>query len=56
MTTEGWAHAVAEALKRNDIRLFATVPDYIVTQVLEHLWADESCRVVTVRVPPSSME
>jgi len=27
--------------------LFATVPDYIVSQVLEHLWADPACSVVT---------
>jgi len=48
MTTEGWGRHVAEALTRNDVRMFATVPDYIVTQVLEHLWPDETCQVVTV--------
>jgi sulfopyruvate decarboxylase alpha subunit len=48
MTTEAWHVHVADALRRNDIRTVATVPDYIVSQVLEHLWADESCRVVTV--------
>ncbi|OGK83300.1 MAG: hypothetical protein A2X52_02065 [Candidatus Rokubacteria bacterium GWC2_70_16] len=39
---------MADVLRRNGIRLFATVPDYIVTQVLEHLWSDSQCRVVTV--------
>ena len=39
---------MADILRRNDIRTFATVPDYIVTHVLEHLWADPECRVVTV--------
>jgi sulfopyruvate decarboxylase alpha subunit len=39
---------VADALRRNGIRTFATVPDYIVSHVLEHLWADGECRVVTV--------
>src|SRR5262249_3249806 len=38
---------VADALRRNDIRLFTTVPDYIVSHVLEHLWADPACTVVT---------
>ena len=38
---------MADALRRNGIDLFATVPDYIVSQVLEHLWADDGCRVVT---------
>ena len=42
-----WSKHVAEVLRRNDIRLFATVPDYIVGQVLEHLWADSGCTVVT---------
>jgi sulfopyruvate decarboxylase TPP-binding subunit len=42
-----WSKHVADALRRNDIRFFATVPDYIVSQVLEHLWADPACRVVT---------
>ena len=26
---------------------FATVPDFIVSQVLKHLWEDETCHVVT---------
>jgi sulfopyruvate decarboxylase alpha subunit len=42
-----WSRHVADALRRNEIRLFATVPDFIVTQVLDYLWADEGCRVVT---------
>jgi sulfopyruvate decarboxylase subunit alpha len=48
MSTEAWHRHVADALRRNDIRMFATVPDYIVSQVLEHLWPDETCKVVTV--------
>ena len=48
MTTEGWGRHVADALRRNGIHTFATVPDYIISHVLEHLWADETCRVVTV--------
>jgi sulfopyruvate decarboxylase alpha subunit len=47
MSQDAWHQHVADALRRNDVRLFATVPDFIVSQVLEHLWADESCRVVT---------
>jgi sulfopyruvate decarboxylase alpha subunit len=42
-----WAWQIADILKRNDIRLFATVPDSIVSQVLEHLWPDEQCKVIT---------
>jgi sulfopyruvate decarboxylase alpha subunit len=42
-----WSRHVADALRRNGIRLYATVPDYIVSQVLDHLWADEECTVVT---------
>jgi sulfopyruvate decarboxylase alpha subunit len=38
---------VADVLRRNGIRLFTTVPDYIVSHVLEHLWADPECTVVT---------
>jgi sulfopyruvate decarboxylase alpha subunit len=38
---------VADALRRNGIRTFATVPDFIVSQVLDHLLADEDCEVVT---------
>ncbi len=48
MADPSWSKHVADVLRRNGIRLFATVPDYIVTQVLEHLWADPECRVVTV--------
>jgi sulfopyruvate decarboxylase alpha subunit len=48
MTDPSWSKHVADVLRRNGIRMFATVPDYIVSQVLEHLWADETCRVVTV--------
>ena len=48
MADSSWAKHVADVLRRNDIRLFATVPDYIVGHVLEHLWADRECRVVTV--------
>jgi sulfopyruvate decarboxylase subunit alpha len=48
MTTDAWHLHLAEALRRNHIRTFATVPDYIVSNVLEHLWADDTCRVVTV--------
>src|SRR5262249_57982555 len=39
---------LADVLRRNDIRTLATVPDYIVSHVLEHLWADPECKVVTV--------
>lgn len=48
MSQEGWSKAIADTLRRNDIRTFATVPDFIVSQVLEHLWADDECKVVTV--------
>jgi sulfopyruvate decarboxylase alpha subunit len=47
MAESDWSQHVADALRRNGIRLFATVPDYIVSQVLEHLWADEECNVIT---------
>ena len=47
MADASWSKHVADVLRRNDIRLFATVPDYIVSQVLEHLWADPTCTVVT---------
>ena len=43
-----WGKHMADALRRNGIEIYATVPDYIVTQALEHLWADESCNVITV--------
>jgi sulfopyruvate decarboxylase alpha subunit len=42
-----WSKHMADVLRRNGIHFFTTVPDYIVSQVLEHLWADPSCRVVT---------
>ena len=48
MTDASWSKHVADVLRRNDIRLFATVPDYVVSHVLEHLGADPECRVVTV--------
>ncbi len=48
MADQSWSKHVADVLRRNDMRTFATVPDYIVTHVLEHLWADPTCRVVTV--------
>ena len=48
MAQEGWSKAIADALRRNGIRTFATVPDFIVSHVLEHLWADDECKVVTV--------
>jgi len=48
MTDPGWAKHLADILRRNGIRMFATVPDYIVSHVLEHLTADAECRVVTV--------
>jgi sulfopyruvate decarboxylase subunit alpha len=39
---------VADVLRRNGIQLFATVPDDIVSQVLEQLSGDRECRVITV--------
>ena len=42
-----WSRHMADVLRRNGIRFFATVPDYIVGQVLDHLWSDEGCSVVT---------
>lgn len=48
MADPSWSKHVADILRRNDILTYATVPDYIVSHVLEHLWADERCRVVTV--------
>ncbi len=47
MAEQSWAKHVADVLRRNGIRLFATVPDYIVSHVLDELWADLECRVVT---------
>jgi sulfopyruvate decarboxylase alpha subunit len=44
---ESWSVHVADGLRRNGISMFAAVPDYIVSQVLEHLWQDERCTVVT---------
>jgi sulfopyruvate decarboxylase alpha subunit len=48
MADPSWGKHVADVLRRNDIRTFATVPDYIVSHVLEPLWADRECHVVTV--------
>jgi len=48
MAEQSWSKHVADVLRRNDIRMFATVPDYIVGHILEHLWTDPECRVVTV--------
>jgi len=48
MADPSWGKHMADVLRRNGIRLFATVPDYIVSQVLEPLWADPECTVVTV--------
>ena len=47
MSDASWSKHVADVLRRNAIRTFATVPDYIVSHVLEHLWADPECQVVT---------
>jgi sulfopyruvate decarboxylase alpha subunit len=47
MADPSWGKHVADVLRRNRIRLFTTVPDYIVSHVLEHLWADPECTVVT---------
>ena len=47
MAQAGWHRHIADALRRNGINMFGTVPDFIVSQVLEHLWADETCHVVT---------
>jgi sulfopyruvate decarboxylase alpha subunit len=48
MGDPSWAKHLADILRRNDIRLIATVPDYIVSQSLEILEDDRECRVVTV--------
>ena len=48
MAQEGWSKAIADALRRNDIHTYATVPDFIVSNVLDHLLADEECNVITV--------
>ena len=48
MADSSWSKILADILKRNGLRLFATVPDYIVSQVLDHLAADETCRVIMV--------
>jgi sulfopyruvate decarboxylase alpha subunit len=48
MADESWGQHMAEALRRNGIRLYATVPDSIVSQVLRPLYAAEDCTVVTV--------
>lgn len=42
-----WGKSMADILRRSGLKLFATVPDYIVSQVLDHLWADEQCKVIT---------
>ncbi|HET9922539.1 MAG TPA: hypothetical protein VFS98_00290 [Methylomirabilota bacterium] len=47
MAEQSWAKHVADVLRRNGIRLSATVPDYIVGYVLDELWVDPACRVVT---------
>ena len=47
MADPSWGKHVADVLRRNGIKLFTTVPDYIVSHVLEHLWADPECAVVT---------
>lgn len=47
MADQSWAKHVADVLRRNGIRLFVTVPDYIGSHVLDELWADAECRVVT---------
>ncbi len=48
MADPNWSKSLADILRRNGIRMFATVPDYIVSQVLEHLEADGGCQVMTV--------
>lgn len=48
MADPSWAKHVAAALRRNGLELFATVPDVVVGQVLDHLAADPGCTVVTV--------
>ncbi len=47
MADQSWAKHVADVLRRNGIRTFATVPDFIMGHVLDELWADPECRVVT---------
>jgi len=54
MADQSWAKHVADVLRRNDIRLYATVPDYIVSHVLDELWADPGVRVVTTTREESS--
>lgn len=48
MADPSWSKHVADILRRNDVRTFVTVPDYIVSQVLDHLEKDGECRVITV--------
>lgn len=48
MADPSWGKHMADVLRRNGIRLFTTVPDYIVSQSLEHLAGDAGCRVITV--------
>ena len=50
MADPSWSKHVADVLRRNDIHFFATVPDYIVSQVLEHLWADPACTVLVAGI------
>jgi sulfopyruvate decarboxylase alpha subunit len=47
MADPSWSKHLADALRRNGISMYTTVPDFIVSQVLEYLWADEECTVVT---------
>jgi sulfopyruvate decarboxylase TPP-binding subunit len=49
MNASSWSKHVADVLRRNGVRTFATVPDSILGQVLEHLRVDSDCRVVTVQ-------
>jgi sulfopyruvate decarboxylase alpha subunit len=47
MSDDNWGKHMADALTRNGIHLFATVPDSIVQHVLLPLYADPSCNVIT---------
>ena len=44
MAEQSWAKHVADVLRRNGIRLFATVPDYIVSRSEERRVGKE-CRL-----------
>lgn len=48
MSDPSWAKHLVDILRRNDVRMIATVPDYIVSQPLELLQQDRECRVITV--------